>query len=111
MLPPMRAELIARTSQSSKLSLRYFSTKALMLSVSSATWMPNCDSHGVSWVFSRSASSGICSRSSGSSFDRIGTISSSSASKATITTTSTSATATTRGTPFAASRSTVGCSA
>ena len=111
MLPPMRAEFIAVANHSSMFASRYLSTKALMLAVSSATWMPNCASQGATVVFRRSASSGICSRSSGSSFDRIGTISSATASTTTISANSTSATAATRGNQRAASRSTAGCSA
>ena len=82
-----------------------------MLAVSSATLTPHCCSQGTTLWFSRSARSGICSRSSGSSFDRIGTISSSTSSSARIIATSTSTTATSRGTRRAASHSTAGCSA
>ena len=48
-LPPMRAELNAVGSQSSRLRVeRTSSTKALMLARSSATLMPNCASQGAS---------------------------------------------------------------
>ena len=110
MLPPMRAELSAVASHSSRFASRYFIAKALMLAVSSATSMPKRASHGASCVFMRSASSGICSRSSGNCLDRIGTISSSTASTSTIATISTSVTASARGTRLRASRSTSGCS-
>ncbi len=82
-----------------------------MLAVSSETWRPNCASQGTTVRLSLSASSGICSRSSGTSLLRIGTTSSSSASKARITATSITSTASTRGTRRAARRSTAGCSA
>ena len=107
----MRAELSTLPAQSSMLSPRRWTTNSFTEAVSSCTWMPNCDSQGVAQTLNRSISSGTCWRSSGSSFDRMGTISSSTVSAISRASTSTSTTASTRGTPRAARRSTGGCSA
>ena len=69
-----------------------------MLAVSSTKSMPNCISQGETTRLIRSTSSGSWSRSSGSSFERIGTTSSTREAATTSAPISTSVTATSRGT-------------
>ena len=110
-LPPMRAELSAAASQSSRLASSSLVSHAFTLATSNAIVMPNCPSQGATLWLSRSSSGGTCAFSSGSSLPSTGTISSASASTITSAATSTTMTASNRGTRRAASRSTIGCSA